>query len=66
MRFLISGAKNKIAKATSTKAMAQLRIQTKKKLGLSPRFTSTITPLTTNVAMKLIITANFISKRDGL
>lgn len=65
MRFLISGARNKMANATNTKAMAQLRIQTIIKFGFNPRFTKTITPLTKKVAIKLMVTANFTSKRDG-
>lgn len=60
------GARKRMAKVTKTKAIAQLRIQTNMKFGLKPRFTTTITNETKNVAIKLIITANFTSVFDGL
>lgn len=46
---------------TKTKAIAQVLIQTNRKLGLNPKLIETITNVTKKVVIKLIKVANLIS-----
>jgi hypothetical protein len=61
INFLKTGAKYNIEIPTKTNAIAQVLIQTNRKLGLNPKLIETITNVTKNVVIKLIKIANLIS-----